>query len=65
MANERLKRKILTSYVQPADYNIIKFFANEHKVSISKLIEDALYYMILIDGEFTYPQGGFNYAERE
>ena len=62
MPNERLKKKILTAYVPAEDYNVVKFFSNEYNVSISKLIEDSLYYLIMNNGDsFNYPEGGFRY----
>ena len=60
MPNKRLKKKILTAYIEPEDYNILKFFALSHQVSISKLVDDALYKLILEDGDTCdYPRGGY------
>lgn len=64
MPNNRLIKRQVTTYLKKEDYNIVKFFALEHQVSVSKLIDDALYKLIMEDGDkFDYPLGGFNYGE--
>ena len=62
MPNNRLKKKLVAAYLPEEDTNVIKFFAADHNVSVSKLIEDSLYYLIQNSGDtFNYPVGGFKY----
>lgn len=64
MPNNRLKKIPVTSYLPEEDINVVKFFAAEMGVSVSKLIEDALYYLIKSNGDtLDYPEGGFSYAD--
>lgn len=62
MPNNRLKKKTVCAYLPEEDVNVIKFFAHEYGVSVSKLIEDSLYLLIKSTGDsINYPKGGFSY----
>ena len=52
----------MCAYLPEDDVNVIKFFAHEYGVSVSKLIEDSLYLLITSTGNtINYPNGGFKY----
>lgn len=62
MPNNRLLRKQVAAYLPEEDVNVIKQFARDKNVSMSKLIEDSLYYLITSEGDLLdYPKGGFVY----
>lgn len=64
MPNNRLKKIPVTSYLPEEDTHVVKFFAAEMGVSVSKLIEDSLYYLITNSGDtLDYPEGGFSYGD--